>query len=377
MRDHFVPRHYLRCFTIQKSERIAVSQVDPYRFVGIRGVGGQCQQDDFYEGNKALDKILQNYENRIAPILVQVVQKEGFTEPDLVDLRWLAASLHLRTKRAAEAYKVLPKRIFFEFVQSGIDSGALPPPPDGEWKKEMVDCRGASAFILQNGAISCALEMHTLGCKLLKADQGCFFVTSDNPAVLLNQFCIGADRFRSFAGFGKSGFQLLLPISPKLCLMFYDPKVYKVEGRRQRLVLIPKSDVEIVNSLQVQFSDKFVYFHDPKCEPEVREMLAQHAKLRMPVEDHLRTIPTPNPKEELLHFRQMSGRLPRMWTFCHLLRNIAAQVGQRRDPVWTAAIDALMEDIHKNPSGGELSTRMERILADPNALLGRRVPCLD
>ena|SRR5437867_13392854 len=117
-KDHFVPRHYLRRFAINGSEMIVVAKVSPYRFIGPRGIGEQCQEAEFYEGDKALDKLLGTCENDLAPVLVRVVQKEDFTEPELVALKWLAVTLHARTRKAAEAYKVLPKRIIFKVVRS-------------------------------------------------------------------------------------------------------------------------------------------------------------------------------------------------------------------------------------------------------------------
>jgi len=262
-KDHFVPRHYLRQFTVHGLERIMVSKVSPYRHEGEKGLGWACQQLDFYEGDKALNETIWTCENELAPVLVQVVQKEDFTEPELVALRWLAVTLHVRTKKAAESYKVFPKRIFYEVIQNGIDRGELPPPPEGKWTEEMVDCDGVPGFLWQNSVIPCALEMQTLGCKLLKAPDETFFITSDNPVVVLNQFCSGAERFRNFVGFAKSGFQLLMPISPKLCVFFYDAKVYKVGLRRHRLVPLAADDVDIVNALQIQSAEEFVLFHEP------------------------------------------------------------------------------------------------------------------
>jgi len=110
-KDHFVPRHYLRRFTIIGSEEILVAKVSPYRFMGRKGIGGQCQEANFYNADGPLDKLLWQYENDIAPVLVQVTQKQDFNEPELLALRWLAVSLNLRTRKAAEAYKVLPRRL--------------------------------------------------------------------------------------------------------------------------------------------------------------------------------------------------------------------------------------------------------------------------
>src|SRR5579862_1244778 len=194
-KDHFVPRHYLRRFTVNGSEEIIVSKVSPYRFEGSKGLGWACQQPDFYEGDKTLNQVLWTSENDLAPVLVRVVQNENFTEPELVALRWLVVTMKVRTRKAAEAYKLFPKRLFYEVIQSGIDRGDLPPPPEEKWTEEMVDCSGVSGFLLKNSVIPCAMEMQTLACKLLKAPAGTFFITSDNPVMVLNQFCSAVERF--------------------------------------------------------------------------------------------------------------------------------------------------------------------------------------
>jgi hypothetical protein len=372
-KDHFVPRHYLRRFSVGGSEEILVAQVSPYRFSGRRGIGGQCQEADFYGGDEPLDKLLWTYENDIAPVLVRVTQKQDFTEPELVALRWLAVSLNLRTRKAAEAYKVFPRRITYEHVQGAIATGKLPPPPDGKWTEDMVDFEGVSGFLIKTVGLQCSLEMQTLACKLLKATSGAFFITSDNPTIILNQFCASAQPAHNFIGFSKSGFQLLMPISPELCLLFYDARVYKVGSPRHQLIAMSKDDVEIVNALQIQSAEDSVYFHEPNLEPEVQQLVTRYAKLRVPVEDGLRTFRTSNPNEELLQFRALSASLPKPWTFCWFRRHIGCQPGDRRNPGWSAVLEELMNDFDRNPKGGDINARLEKIIADPNRLKNTRL----
>ena len=91
---------------------------------------------------------------------------------------------------------------------------------------------------------------------------------------------LGADPYQSFAGCSRSGFQSVMPISPDLCLFVYDASVYKAGARQQRLVQIPKDDLEIMNSLQVQSAEESLYFHEPKMEQEVQNLIARYARLR-------------------------------------------------------------------------------------------------
>lgn len=366
-KDHFVPRHYLRRFTIGGSEEIMATQISPYRFLGKKGLGAVCREVGFYEGDEALNKLIWTSENDFAPVLLRVVENENFNEPELVALRWLAVTLYLRTSKAAEAYKIFPKRICYEFVKHGIENGELPP-PGGEWTEEMVDCEGVPGFLIKTVGIPCALEMQTLACKLLKAPDEASFITSDNPVHVLNQFCAKVEPLRNFAGFSKAGFQLSLPISPKLCLFFYDAKVYKVGFRRNRVVQLSADDVEIVNALQIQSADESVYFNEAKLENKVQGLISRYAGLRVPVEDHLQTFAGAKEGDQLIHFRQLSVRLPRTWGFCGMRRHINSRVGDRRDPGWTALIEELMADIDKNPQGGDIDARLNKILADPTTL---------
>jgi hypothetical protein len=221
--------------------------------------------------------------------------------------------------------------------------------------------------------ISCSMEMQTLASKLLKAEDGAYFVASDNPVMILNQFCAKAEPHHGFAGFSKSGFQLLLPISPKLCLLFYDAKIYKVGSPRRRLVEISKTDVEIVNALQVQSADKFIYFHEEKLEQEVRSLIDRFKSLRVPAQDLLRVIPGMNENEALLHFRVSTVKLPKAWSCCGLRRHIKFLPGDRRDPAWSALVEELEEDFRQNPTNEGVFSRLQRIIADPNSLKNIRV----
>jgi len=126
----------------------------------------------------------------------------------------------------------------------------------------------------------------TVECKLLKAPSDDYFVTSDHPVVILNQFCIGAHPVRSFVGFSLSGFQLLLPFSPSLCAFFYDAKVYKVGSRRHRALEISSKDVAVVNSLQVQSAGNCLYFHSPRLAQKVEELIHSYSDFENPHNGH-------------------------------------------------------------------------------------------
>jgi len=361
-RQHFVSQHYLRQFRIGSTDQIAIAILDPARIIGAGAIKRQCQEDYFYGDDKVLEQILSRSESDIAPVLAALTTKLDFNEPELVALRLLAAELHVRTRKAVESAKVFPKHLAYQVIKSAIERGDLPPPPNGVWSEDMMDFGGVPGFLFQTGTIPCWLEMQTLNCKLLRAPSSTAFITSDDPVVMLNQFAIGAHPIRSFVGFGMAGFQLLLPVSPSLCLFFFDPKVYKVGARGKRLVDVAVSDVELINSAQIQTAEKCLYFHDLRFGADVLRMITSYTPLRVPIRETLKQYPGRNDKETFLHLQRPEIRLPRDWQFCRLRRRIGAKPGDKRNPAWSQMIAELMEDMRRDPGGGEIFDRIGRIL---------------
>lgn len=359
--DHFVPRHYLRRFAVGGTELIVRATVSPYKLLGANGIGGECCEDDFYENDAGLNKLLWATENGLAPLLVRVTENEAFDGKELSALQGLAVILHLRTRKESEIAKEFPRKMVHEVIGGAIERGELPPPPGGKLTDEMFDITGMSGLLIEQ-ALPCWMEMLSLDCKLLRAADQVYFITSDNPVVITNQFCAGHDTIRSYAGFSQTGFQLLLPISPKLCLFFYDPKVYKVGNRKDQLVRIAKEDVEIVNALQIQSAAERLYFHDVKLGQDVQRLVALNSHLRVPISDSLRVMPGPAPNQEILHVRTPTAKLPAVWRFCRYRRHIKLKPGDRRNPALTELADRLIQDLKNNPHGGDFPTRLERLI---------------
>jgi Protein of unknown function (DUF4238) len=197
-RNHFVPQHYLRQFRIAGTKQIAVAQLDSFMLIGPAAIRHQCQEDYFYE-NKTVDELMGENETNLTPVLIPVAEKESFDSKELVALRMLAATLHVRTRKAVETAKVVPKRIAYKVVKDGIERGELPA-PEGGWKEGMMDFEGVPGFLVRHRILPAWLEMQTLNWKLLKAEAGNFFLTSDHPVVLLNQLFMDAEPHRSYVG---------------------------------------------------------------------------------------------------------------------------------------------------------------------------------
>lgn len=369
--EHFLPQHYLRQFRIGDSKLIGIAKVAPFKFIGAGTIRGQCQKQSFYGDSPGADKLLGRSESDLAPVVANVIQRQDFNSPELVALRLLAVLLHIRTRKAIEIAKVFPKYIAYEVIKHGIETGRLPAPPGGQWTEDMMDFGGVAGTLIKEAGIPCWLEMQTLQLKLLRPRPNEYFITSDNPVVVMNEFCVRDDNPRSFAGFSLTGFQLLLPISPHLCLFFFDQRIYKVGSRGPRLVTISTDDVEILNALQVQSAESCLYFHNLGLESRVGSLVSEYAALRSPIRETLRHLPGRNTKEQILHMRSPAGTLPRKWTFCRLRRRITARVGSRRDIAWSESIKQLMRDLDQNPLGAteHLLLRHQKVIQAMETIL--------
>lgn len=320
-------------------------------------IAGQCQESYFYGKEPKAEALLKSVEDDIGPALQEIRRVERISEPNRACLCLFVPTLYLRTRKRAEIFKVGQKHIALEVIKGGIASGKLPPPPE-KLSPELFDFEGVPEFLLKN-AMGLMFECVTLGCKLLRAAPKGVFVTSDNPVITINQFAYLFDGVRTCAGFGQCGFQLLLPVSPTLCLMLYDPKVYKVGNRREVCVQLSDKDTEIVNSLQIQAAEDCVYYSDPGTQSYIEKLIVRYRSLRVPVQAHLTELPLANPRETLLVQSSSTIKPPREWSVVRFKQHINGAPGQRRNPGLTAAVDELYTDLAVHPDGGDLLSRIE------------------
>jgi Protein of unknown function (DUF4238) len=97
---------------------------------------------------------------------------------------------------------------------------------------------------------------------LVKNDTDFPFITSDDPAILLNRFYSQrlGPRWKSF-GVNNAGVMLMLPLSPVLLMASYDQNIYTCPDIGGYVVKVDKpSDVAAINMLQYLKASKNLYF---------------------------------------------------------------------------------------------------------------------
>ncbi len=95
--------------------------------------------------------------------------------------------------------------------------------------------------------------------KILINETPVSFITSDNPVCLYNPFMEKMNY--PLNGLGARGAIIYFPLSPKLALLIYDDKVYKVGNRKQSYVeLHSVNDIRELNKLSIVNSNLVVYY---------------------------------------------------------------------------------------------------------------------
>lgn len=123
------------------------------------------------------------------------------------------------------------------------------------------------------------VNMADLSFKLVCIDSKCdsTFITSDCPAFIINPYF----DFLGYAGakiLGYKGVCIMMPLTPKLLILFYDSNVYKIGNRKGKVTISESKEIETMNMLIANEANELLVFN-PKhaITPSLREY-AQRVK---------------------------------------------------------------------------------------------------
>jgi hypothetical protein len=115
--------------------------------------------------------------------------------------------------------------------------------------------------------------------KLLKNISKVPFITSDYPLIKYNQFLEKRKwNYGGHNGYGTVGAQMFLPLNDTYSLMLFDPKVYKVGNRKEKIVAIDDTtSIDQLNILQFLNCHEHLFFNH-KISKHYIERLSAKAK---------------------------------------------------------------------------------------------------
>ena len=252
--QHFVPRCYLRAFCADgKGAAINVFNMAHELQIEAAPAKGQCAKPYFYGRDGELERALQEPEGKYGEIMRRVVDDpHAATRTDISALRnfmllqsyrsaaWIEGEIRLaEAQRATVADEATP-----ELLESLVVT------------HEMALQLALSAF---RDSIESTARLQT---RIVLNRTATPFFTSDDPVVYTNRFHLQKDVLGG-AGIRSPGAMLLMPLTPSLLLLSFDPAIYRLDKRLRELGVIDRaSDVTAFNDLQAVRGHTNLYFRD-------------------------------------------------------------------------------------------------------------------
>lgn len=251
--QHFVPRCYLRPFASEANRKnINLYNIDRDIAILNAPIKSQCSRDYFYGKSQLLENAIQAVEGGYATALREIL---SYNKPISSSSRvviprfWLLQ--HSRTEAASQRTAQMSEEAD-KLIQHAQESFKL------EIKQAVQIALRAYAENLD--------VLDDLKIVLAKNRSSIPFITSDDPAVLINRWHQGNPLLRGM-GFGmqSAGLICALPLSPTVYCILYDGDVYSIAHSNNWFEIRSDSDVTSLNNLQYLNCAANLYFHDKEA----------------------------------------------------------------------------------------------------------------
>lgn len=266
--QHFVPRCYLRPFTLDSANTaINLFNIDRRIFVERAPVKHQCSGDYFYGDSPDLEKALQFTESSYAAALRDILTPDFRLTNDHRDvLRHFWLLQYMRTEAASR-----------RAVEMTAEAGSVIGVEGPEFSLSIRE----AVFIAMRTFVDVMRAVDDLRVCLLRNLTPVPFFTSDNPAVLSNRWHLedARVRWRSF-GLHSAGDLLLLPLSPEAFFVGYDGDVYSIPDESGWDEVRNPADVEALNQHQFLNCRANIFVRDATHAGIVRASYDRAAQLR-------------------------------------------------------------------------------------------------
>jgi hypothetical protein len=245
--QHYVPRCALRPFSLN-GEGLAINlyNITHSRCIKNAPLKNQCAKDYFYGKDLRLERALQGLEGNYDQLVRALGAGEIVAADGLAVLRFFTYVQQRRTDIAAQRLKTAETE-FADAVFKGPSAHQRPVPfTDAELiRSSMEICLTTTEYI------------DDLKIKVVRNRTPVSFVVSDDPVVFANKYAAQRADDYSF-GISSSGVILFMPVTPSLCAVCYDGKVYTIPDS----AVTDVRDVATLNELQYLNAAKNIYFAD-------------------------------------------------------------------------------------------------------------------
>lgn len=272
--NHYVPKFYMANFSGNSKyiDKCILSSGKIVRGVPTKSTGGK---DYLYGKDGVIEDAFSKMESIWASIVRSIIRTEQLPRDrnSIEELLFFIVFSDYRTWSHAQETLELWKTLYQTMARMYKAHGRLDIPD------EMIECITAEdpipnrhAFKHASHVVDCCRDLRIA---LIKNISDMPFITSDNPAAKYNQLFMERGYFRPY-GYGHRGFQLFLPLSPKLCLVLYDPCAYRVHHMHNgKIILKDPKAIRAINTLIVTYADKEIYFSGDTSDRTVQKLVGK------------------------------------------------------------------------------------------------------
>lgn len=259
-KHHYVPRFYLKNFSTARGKSIHLFNLPSNHNVLNASLRNQCYSSHFYGDDPRIEHALAGIEDAAAGVIRDIIVTKrlpSHRSSDHLTLMEFTMIQRARTQMSADTADAMIDGVLKVAYRDApnIEDPDLDGFRIGYENPVLLPLRVAARTI----PVSLDLQLH-----LLVNRTNTQFITSDNPVVLYNTHCKEI-TIRGCTGWGCSGLEVFLPLSPEICLYAYDKVVYKVSNRLRRVTSVSSRDVLQLNRLQWMNALENVYYASNEC----------------------------------------------------------------------------------------------------------------
>lgn len=273
--QHYVPKFYFKLFSIDgntinlfdKNQKKFRSKI-PYKTL--------CRESYFYGRDTEIEKSFEGIEMLQVETIKKLINEKDISSLDENKYFHLLLFLlfqYSRTKIEKEKAKNFTDKYIKEIIKRKIkyDKKLLD-------KIKIVSRRDHILKIYYY--ITAAPLISDLKPVLLLNESKENFIFSDAPVIFHNtyfDYLEGGTR-----GMQCRGLQIFCPLNSKLMIMLFDEDIYNIKNQDHVVITSPK-DAKGINSLQLFYSDRYIYFSD---EEQLKSIGDLYVKLSPHVTDY-------------------------------------------------------------------------------------------
>lgn len=281
--QHYVPQLLLNHFACDGSKGkkiINIFDMDRSHVRYNQPVREVFSQNYFYDKDNRVENFLRDMIEGPASSVVKKIVSGDFNiiSEDLLTLHRFILSLYFRTPEASKRVSGFVNSQFESIVRECLSLNGFDPEEASAGGFKFNQDNLASLITLN--AVLVAGLLGDLEYHIIKNETSSEFYISDHPVFMYNWLYRELED-PAVTSITAMGLQIFIPLSPKITLCLYDPKVYKYGHRTSVTCIYNDSDIEILNSFQVINSDSIIGFYSRESEAHIRQLYERYKDIKL------------------------------------------------------------------------------------------------